>query len=46
VRIRAWRCVSDGEQEKRTKDQFSRDLVLAMFSSVKLSSVTHTVLLN
>src|SRR6266446_2178551 len=46
VRIRAWRCVSDGEQEKRTKDQSFRDLVLVMFSSVKLSSVIHTILLN
>src|SRR5205814_3271879 len=46
LRIRAWRCVSDGEQETRTKDQSSRDLVLAMFSSVKLSPVIHTVLLN
>src|SRR4029077_8630250 len=37
VRIRAWRCVSDGEQEKRTKDQSFRDSVLVMFSSVTLS---------
>ena len=29
--MRAWRCVSDGEQEKRTKDQSFRDLVLVMF---------------
>jgi hypothetical protein len=46
VRIRAWRCVSDGEQEKRTKDQSFRDLILVMLLSAQLPSVIHTVVLN